>query len=66
MKKQQQDIDKSRRDLLKGLGTAAVAGAVGATVSQSVSAQEPSFNVPTTKIEGYHETQHIRDYYDTL
>ncbi|MGY2573282.1 twin-arginine translocation signal domain-containing protein [Vibrio sp. C8] len=64
MKKQQQDIDKSRRDLLKGLGTAAVAGAVG--VSQSVSAQEPSLNVPTTKKEGYHETQHIRDYYDTL
>ncbi|MBD0785658.1 twin-arginine translocation signal domain-containing protein [Vibrio sp. Y2-5] len=66
MKKQQQDIDKSRRDLLKGLGTAAVAGAVGSTVSQSVSAQEPSLNVSTTKKEGYHETQHIRDYYDTL
>lgn len=64
--KKQQDIDTSRRDLLKGLGTAAVAGAIGATVSQSVSAQEPSATVPTTKKDGYHETQHIRDYYDTL
>jgi len=66
MKKQPKEIDQSKRNLIKGIGTAAVAGAVGATVSQSVSAKEAEVKVPKPENNGYHETQHIRDYYDTL
>ncbi len=66
MKKQQEKFDQSRRDLIKGIGTAAVAGAVGTTVSQSVAAKEVAVDVAKPLKDGYHETQHIRDYYDTL
>ncbi|QXO18726.1 MULTISPECIES: twin-arginine translocation signal domain-containing protein [Vibrio] len=67
MKKEQKDINQSRRDLLKGLGTAAVAGAVVTGVSQQAIASETPVQANKNELKkGYHETQHIRDYYDTL
>ncbi|EHI5140429.1 twin-arginine translocation signal domain-containing protein [Vibrio alginolyticus] len=65
--KDNKDINTSRRDLLKGFTTAAVAGAVVAgTTKVAVASEtvEPSEN--DVKKKGYRETQHIRDYYDTL
>ncbi|EGU18672.1 twin-arginine translocation signal domain-containing protein [Vibrio mimicus] len=65
MKKENQ-VNQSRRDLLKGLGTAAVAGAVVAGVSTQTVASELSTESKEPLKKGYHETQHIRDYYNTL
>ncbi|ENM5932595.1 twin-arginine translocation signal domain-containing protein [Vibrio mimicus] len=66
MKKENQ-VNQSRRDLLKGLGTAAVAGAVVvAGVSTQTVASESSTESKEPLKKGYHETQHIRDYYNTL
>lgn len=65
--KDNKEINTSRRDLLKGLTTAAVAGAVVAGTTKVASASdtvEPSEK--DVKKKGYRETQHIRDYYDTL
>ncbi|MEZ8548915.1 twin-arginine translocation signal domain-containing protein [Vibrio cyclitrophicus] len=63
--KDNKEIDTSRRDLLKGLTTAAVAGAAGTTkvATASETVEIPEKDVKKT---GYRETQHIRDYYDTL
>ncbi|QFI38887.1 twin-arginine translocation signal domain-containing protein [Moritella marina ATCC 15381] len=59
--------DEDRRQLLKniGLGVAvgAIATGVSTTANASVDSQE---NNKKEKTAGYHETQHIRDYYDTL
>ncbi len=66
MKNDKNKIDQSRRNLIKGIGTVAVAGAVGAGVTQSVEAKEAVKVPESTDKLGYHETQHIRDYYDTL
>ncbi|MBO1366724.1 twin-arginine translocation signal domain-containing protein [Vibrio cholerae] len=65
MKKENQ-VNQSRRDLLKGLGTAAVAGAVVAGVSTQTVASEANTENKEPLKKGYHETQHIRDYYNTL
>ncbi|EIL8372022.1 transcriptional initiation protein Tat [Vibrio alginolyticus] len=65
--KDNKEINTSRRELLKGFTTAAVAGAVVAgTTKVAVASEtvEPSEN--DVKKKGYRETQHIRDYYDTL
>lgn len=65
--KDNKEINTSRRDLLKGLTTAAVAGAVVTGTAKAASASEtvePSEK--DVKKKGYRETQHIRDYYDTL
>ncbi|EGQ9572723.1 transcriptional initiation protein Tat [Vibrio alginolyticus] len=67
MMKDNKEINTSRRELLKGFTTAAVAGAVVAgTTKVAVASEtvEPSEN--DVKKKGYRETQHIRDYYDTL
>ncbi len=68
MMKDQDKVNTSRRDLLKGLSTAAVAGAVVAGTAKVANASEE--NTPKSNIEinqeGYHETKHIRDYYDSL
>ncbi|MDF2152207.1 twin-arginine translocation signal domain-containing protein [Vibrio sp. CAU 1672] len=67
MKQDNKEINTSRRQLLKGLTTAAVAGAVVAGTTKVASASEsvePSKK--DVKKQGYRETQHIRDYYDTL
>ena len=65
--KDNKEIDTSRRDLLKGLTTAAVAGAVVAGTTKVATASE-TVEMPEkdVKKKGYRETQHIRDYYDTL
>ncbi|GMM87112.1 twin-arginine translocation signal domain-containing protein [Vibrio fortis] len=65
--KDNKEVNTSRRDLLKGLTTAAVAGAVVAGTSTVASAAEtPDLSKKDVKKTGYRETQHIRDYYDTL
>lgn len=60
-------INPSRRELLKGFTTAAVAGAVVAGTTKVANASETveSSEKDVTK-QGYRETQHVRDYYDTL
>ncbi len=59
--------DLNRRSLLKGLVTASAAGSVAAAVSVTANATAV---VSETKVNnktiGYRETQHIRDYYDSL
>ncbi|GIU20622.1 MULTISPECIES: twin-arginine translocation signal domain-containing protein [unclassified Shewanella] len=63
MKKQQPDLN--RRSLLKALtigGTASVAiAATGVSVAQASESK-----VRTTNDNGYHETAHIRSYYNSL
>jgi anaerobic selenocysteine-containing dehydrogenase len=67
MMKDTKEIDTSRRDLLKGLTTVAVAGAAIAGTTKVVSASEiVEISKKDVKKTGYRETQHIRDYYDTL
>lgn len=60
------NVNKGRRELLKGLTTATVVSAAVVGTSKSVVASEPIAPAEKVKSEGYHETQHIRDYYDTL
>ncbi|PMH28398.1 transcriptional initiation protein Tat [Vibrio lentus] len=69
--KDNKEIDTSRRDLLKGLTTAAVAGAVAGAVvagTTKVATASETVEMPEKDVKktGYRETQHIRDYYDTL
>lgn len=64
--KDNNEIDTSRRDLLKGLTTAAVAGAVVAGTTKVATAAETVEIKPDVKKNGYRETQHVRDYYDSL
>ena len=65
--KDNKDINTSRRDLLKGLTTAAVASAVVAGTTKVATASETvEISKEDVKKTGYRETQHIRDYYDTL
>ncbi len=63
--KDNKEINTSRRDLLKGFTTVAGAVVAGTTkVAVASETVEPSEN--DVKKKGYRETQHIRDYYDTL
>ncbi|KLV07254.1 hypothetical protein ABT56_06910 [Photobacterium aquae] len=59
--------DQSRRQLLKNIGLTVAAGAVAAGATTAVHAEvvqaDEKKNEKTT---GYRETQHIRDYYETL
>ncbi|EJG0734930.1 TPA: twin-arginine translocation signal domain-containing protein [Vibrio parahaemolyticus] len=65
--KDNKEINTSRRDLLKGFTTAAVAGAVVAgTTKVAVASETVEPSEKNVKKKGYRETQHIRDYYDTL
>ena len=63
-----QKSDKSRREFLKGTVAAGGAAAVvAATGSSAVMAADETVTVnPGKKVKGYQETQHIRDYYDSL
>ncbi|MCL9776786.1 twin-arginine translocation signal domain-containing protein [Vibrio methylphosphonaticus] len=64
---EQSTCNESRRNLLKGLTTAAVAGAVitgTANAAGSDVADTPLDK--SAKKTGYRETQHVKDYYDTL
>ncbi|ENM8497590.1 twin-arginine translocation signal domain-containing protein [Vibrio parahaemolyticus] len=65
--KDNKEINTSRRDLLKGFTTAAVAGAVVAgTTKVAVASETVEPSEKDVEKKGYRETQHIRDYYDTL
>ncbi|HCM1314409.1 MULTISPECIES: twin-arginine translocation signal domain-containing protein [Vibrio harveyi group] len=65
--KDNKEINTSRRDLLKGFTTAAVAGAVVAgSTKVAVASETVEPSEKDVKKKGYRETQHIRDYYDTL
>ncbi|MBR9787217.1 MAG: twin-arginine translocation signal domain-containing protein [Vibrionaceae bacterium] len=65
--KDNKEINSSRRELLKGFTTAAVAGAVIAGTTKVANASETvESSEKDVKKKGYRETQHIRDYYDTL
>ncbi|HAS6549463.1 TPA: transcriptional initiation protein Tat [Vibrio parahaemolyticus] len=67
MMKDNKEINTSRRELLKGFTTAAVAGAVVAgTTKVAVASETVEPSEKDVKKKGYRETQHIRDYYDTL
>ncbi|USD66569.1 transcriptional initiation protein Tat [Vibrio sp. SCSIO 43136] len=61
----EKQVDSSKRDLLKGIATAAVTATV-ATAATKASASPTTQTTETKKVTGYHETQHIRDYYDSL
>ncbi|BDU37223.1 transcriptional initiation protein Tat [Vibrio nigripulchritudo] len=63
--KDKQAIDPRRRNLLKGMTTVTVAGTLAAGTSKVAAAEETQPEV-TESTTGYKETQHIRDYYDTL
>ncbi len=55
----------SRRDLLKGLTAATITGAVATTTAANAS--EPTEAAEKKPVrQGYHETPHILDYYNTL
>lgn len=57
----------NRRELLKGFTTAAIAGAVVAGTTKVANASETAESSDhEVKKKGYRETQHVRDYYDTL
>ncbi len=60
--------DESRRQLLKNIGLGVTVGAIVTGVSTSANASVESKDNKDKHAEtaGYHETQHIRDYYDTL
>lgn len=65
--KDNKEMNSSRRELLKGFTTAAVAGAVVAGTTNVANASETvESSEKDVKKKGYRETQHIRDYYDTL
>ncbi len=57
--------NEQRRQFMTGLAVTAVAGAVASGISSNAQASEIDLEV-TNKTSGYRETQHIRDYYDTL
>ncbi len=64
---EQKKLNESRRQLLKNIGVTAAAGAIAAGTTTAVQAAAKSEEKKEeTKTKGYHETQHIRDYYNTL
>lgn len=63
MKKQQSDLN--RRSFLKALTLGSAAGAVIAA-THTVQAQEGNTGHQAKSENGYHETAHIRSYYNSL
>ncbi len=57
--------NEQRRQFMTRLAATAVAGTVASGISSNAKATELDLEV-TNKTSGYRETQHIRDYYDTL
>ncbi|MGF1724936.1 twin-arginine translocation signal domain-containing protein [Photobacterium nomapromontoriensis] len=64
---EQNKPNQSRRQLLKNIGLSVAAGAVaaGATTAVQASVTQPE-EKKNDKTTGYRETQHVRDYYETL
>ncbi|MDD1783048.1 twin-arginine translocation signal domain-containing protein [Enterovibrio sp. ZSDZ35] len=65
-KKETGKQSESRRQFLKGLGVAAAASAVSTVASTSAQADVVEVKPEDKTASGYRETQHIRDYYDSL
>ncbi|PKF51586.1 twin-arginine translocation signal domain-containing protein [Enterovibrio nigricans] len=65
-KKETEKQSESRRQFLKGLGVAAAASAVSTVASTSAQADVVEVKPEDKPASGYRETQHIRDYYDSL
>ncbi len=64
---EQNKPDNGRRQILKGLGMGVATGAIVAGVSTVVKADEQDpLAIKKQQTSGYRETQHVRDYYDTL
>lgn len=64
---EQNKPNESRRQLLKNIGLSVVAGAVAAGTTTAVQASVTQPKVKKNdKTTGYRETQHVRDYYETL
>ncbi len=65
--KDNKELNQGRRDLLKGLTAATVAGSiVTATTGVANASESIDPSEETSAKPGYHETQHILDYYNTL
>lgn len=58
--------NKARRQFLKGLCATTVAGGIASVVTTSVQAEIIEKGSADLKTSGYRETQHIRNYYDSL
>ncbi|CAH0525964.1 twin-arginine translocation signal domain-containing protein [Vibrio hippocampi] len=58
-------VNEERRTFLKGVTTVAVASALGTTAAHANSDELTSQN-SDDKNTVYRETQHIKDYYDSL
>ncbi|MCG9786974.1 transcriptional initiation protein Tat [Vibrio mediterranei] len=64
---EQPQLNEGRRNLLKGLTTAAVAGAViSGTAKAATNTELVGVKQDDQDKSGYRETQHVKDYYDTL
>ncbi|OEE51575.1 transcriptional initiation protein Tat [Enterovibrio norvegicus] len=65
-KKESAQLNEKRREFLKGLGVAAAASAAASVISTSAQADVEVVSPEEKPKSGYRETQHIRDYYDSL
>lgn len=63
MDKRDEHGQPSRRQFLKSMALTGGGVAVAATMGQAVAAPEAGAQQAPEAGEGYHETQHIRDYY---
>lgn len=61
------ETSQSRRQLLKNIGLSVAVGAVaaGAATAAQAKVEQPKDN-KDNNTTGYRETQHVRDYYETL
>ena len=57
--------DLKRRRFLFALGAGGAGAAVAATQPLVTAAADPAAALATDSAKGYHETEHIRDYYAT-
>ncbi|PSU34718.1 twin-arginine translocation signal domain-containing protein [Photobacterium lutimaris] len=64
------ETSQSRRQLLKNIGLSVAAGAIAAGATTAVQAKVEQSDGNTKNHDdnttGYRETQHVRDYYETL
>ncbi|NLS12592.1 twin-arginine translocation signal domain-containing protein [Vibrio sp. SM6] len=68
--KRDTEINQNRRDVIKGLATGAVLSVFATSVSAAANTTEitPSRQAQDNNVKQtrYRETQHVRDYYNTL
>ncbi|CAM4228487.1 hypothetical protein [Vibrio neonatus] len=65
--KNKKEIDNHRRRAIKALGGGVVAGAIMTTATTSAQASQTKVEAEQSEDDkGYRETQHIRDYYNSL